>query len=358
MGPSPGLEAELADKADGVEALLAVSRGERVESLHFGCIAVCDATGRLRASCGDPGFVSFLRSTAKPLQALPFVEDGAAEAFGAQAQDLALACASHSGTDRHVEAVAEFQARVGLREADLRCGTHRPLDRQAAEVLRNRGEAPTPNRHNCSGKHTAMLALAKHLGGPLDSYLQPDHPVQKRILRVVAEMTGIPTAEIALGVDGCSAPNFALPLRGTATAYARLADPANMPLERGRAIERIRSAMKDFPSLVAGPGWFDTQLMEALEGRAVAKSGAEGYLGLAIEREGDVALGVALKVVDGDPKSRAKPLIALEVLRQMGLLDESSASALEGEIGSVVTSHRGEVVGKLAPCFELDWAHD
>lgn len=338
--------------------MVAVTRGGRVESLHFGCLAVCDAAGRLRASCGDPGLVSFLRSTAKPLQALPFVESGAAQAFAATDRDLALACASHAGTDAHVAAVAEFQERAGLSESDLRCGTHRPLDRQAAADLRRRDESPTSNRHNCSGKHTAMLALARHLGQPMDSYLQLDHPVQQEILRTVAEMTGVPTEEIALGVDGCSAPNFALPLRGTATAYARLADPAGMSPERRRALERIHTAMTGFPSLVAGPGRFDTQLMEATEGRVLAKGGAEGYLGLAVQREDDVALGVALKVVDGDLKSRAKPRIALEVLRQMNVLDAAVASRLQAEIETQVTSHRGEVVGKLEACFELNFVHD
>ncbi len=358
MEASTALHAEVARKAGGVQPLVAVTRGGRVESLHFGSIAVCDARGRLRASCGDPGLVSFLRSTAKPLQALPFVESGAAEALSARDQDLALACASHAGTDTHVQAVARFQERIGLSEDDLRCGTHTPHDRQAATTLLRRDEAPTPNRHNCSGKHTAMLAVAKHLGQPLDSYLEPDHPVQQRILRAVSEVSGIPMQDIAVGVDGCSAPNFALPLRATATAYARLADPTGLPRERRKALERIHVVMTGFPSLISGPGRLDTQLMEVSAGRVLAKSGAEGYLGLAIRHGQEAALGVALKVIDGDLKARAKPLIALEVLRQLEALDEAAAFRLEAGIEAEVKSYRGEIVGKLEACFELDWTHD
>ncbi len=196
----------------GYAPIYELTRGEIVESRHYGALAVVDVHGQLIAHYADPHALTYLRSSAKPFQALPFVEAGGPGAYQIAGPELALICASHSGTDAHVAAARSLQAKTGVAETDLQCGVHPPFDRTTAENLRARGEAPTPNRHNCSGKHTGMLAYARQQGWSTADYLEFKHPVQKQILRAFAEMTALPETDIALGIDGCSAPNFAVPL--------------------------------------------------------------------------------------------------------------------------------------------------
>ncbi len=340
------------------QPLIEVVRGGRAESLHFGAIAVADVRGHLRAWYGDPQAITFLRSTAKPFQALPLLESGAADGFSIDDRALALICASHSGTLDHVRLVEALQAQVGIEEADLRCGAHPPLDADAARRLREAGEQPRPNHNNCSGKHTGMLALARHLGAPLEGYLSIDHPVQQRILAAMGEMCDAEPSQIAIGIDGCSAPTFALPLVSAATGYARLADPALLPPTRSAACRRIFSAMTRHPDMVGGPGRFDTVLMQAAQGSLLSKGGADGYHGLAIApgvlASGSPALGIALKIADGDLGQRAGARVAIEVLRQLGAIDETALAALEAQWPKAMTNWRGLQVGEIRPCFRLE----
>ncbi len=335
-----------------------VLRKERVESIHSGAIAIADAHGQLYAWHGDPQTVTFLRSTAKPFQALPLVESGAADRFRIGDRALALICASHSGTAEHVRAVEELQARVGVGEADLQCGVHAPLDVESARLLRAAGAQPRPNHNNCSGKHTGMLALARHLGEPLEEYLAIDHPVQQRILAALAEMCDFEARRIGVATDGCSAPTFALPLASVAAGYARLADPGALSPSRASACRRIFAAMTGHPDTVGGPGRFDTALMQVTQGRILSKGGAEGYHGLAIAPgvvgAGSPALGIALKIADGDSGQRAVGRVVVEVLRQLGVITESQRASLEGRWPSSVTNWRGTRVGEIRPCFRLE----
>ncbi len=216
--------------------LLELSRGSLTEATHFGHIAVVDAGGRLAASCGDPEMVAFLRSSAKPFQALPFVEHGGVEHFGFTGTELALACASHEGSIMHVETVEAMQARAGVQEAQLQCGSHLPSDPERFRFFAASGERPGPNYNNCSGKHTAMLAAAKMRGLPLENYLDPGHPVQQDILKAFSDMCGLDPAEVRLGIDGCSAPNFAVPLRNAALGMARLCDPRELSSRARRGL--------------------------------------------------------------------------------------------------------------------------
>jgi L-asparaginase II len=306
----------------GYEPLLEVLRGGRVESIHYGALAVADTQGRLVAWVGDPQVDPFLRSSAKPFQALPLIESGAADALGLTDRQLAVICGSHTGTPEHLEVVESVQRAAGIAEADLQCGTHLPYDGAEARRLRQAGESPRVNHNNCSGKHSGMLALAVHLAAPLPSYLEREHPVQRRILAAVSQMSGVPEDSIGLGVDGCSAPNFALPLRAAATAFARLADPTGMPAAAGEACRRVFQAMAANPKLVSGPGSFDTRLIELGGSRWIAKGGAEGYYGMALQpgaaRPGSPALGVALKIADGDAARRATTPVVLAVLAGLG----------------------------------------
>lgn len=342
----------------GYVPLFALTRGETLESVHFGAIAIVDAQGRLLASVGDPWAVTYLRSTAKPFQALPFVEDGGPDRFGLTDEEIALLCASHSGTDRHVAVVQRIQQKAGVAEPQLLCGSHPPYDAATAEALKARGEQPTPNHHNCSGKHTGMLAQAVLHGWPTADYIDREHPVQQRILRTFAEMCGLPPKAVQVGVDGCSAPNFAAPLYHVAYGYARLMDPRDLPPQRAAAARAIVQAMTRHPFMVGGPGRFDTLLMEATQGRVLAKGGAEGYQGIGLPPgalgPGTPGVGIAFKIADGDErKNRARPAVALEILRQLGVLPEIPAALRPFGPKITVTNWRGLTVGKGYPTFSL-----
>ena len=324
-----------------------LTRGGLVESLHHGALAVADAQGRLVASYGDARAVTFLRSSAKPFQALPLVESGAVERFGFTPREIALACASHKGLDMHAETVAAMQAKVGVSESDLLCGEH-PVE----------GHAPRPNRHNCSGKHTGMLALAALRGLPFADYINPEHGVQQTILQAFAEMCGMGAQAIGVGIDGCSAPNFAVPLLNAATGFARLADPSGLAGPRASALKTIFAAMTAHPEMVHGPGGFDTELMRLRPGFIVSKGGAEGYHGLALAPgalgPASPALGIAMKTADGN--SRATGVMALETLRQLGFLAEADLTTLAGfgfGVRVPQKNWRGLPVGEMRPCFQV-----
>lgn len=347
------------------QPILEVRRGSTVESVHCGAVAVADSAGRLLAWHADPAIVTFLRSSAKPFQALPLLESGAAERFGLDERQLAVICASHTGTDEHVAAVAGIQHACGVSEGDLRCGVHRPYDPPTARRLAETGELPTPNRNNCSGKHTGMLALARHLGAPLEGYLDPAHPVQQRVRAALAALCGLEPSAVAIAIDGCSAPTFAVPLHAAAAAFARLGDPTALPPARAAACRRVFEAMAAHPEMVAGPGRFDSALMRAAAGRIVSKGGAEGYHGLALAPgacgPGSPALGIALKIADGDlgrrtdapPGQRAGSRAVLAVLRALGALDDQAAEALADFEAPLLTNHRGLPVGEMRACLQL-----
>ena len=347
--------------------LFEVTRGNIVESVHYGSIAVVDANGKLISSYGDPKAVAFLRSSAKPFQLLPFVEHGGVENFGFTPHDLAIACASHEGSDLHVRTVEEIQKKVGIDEGNLQCGIHMPSDVDAFRSLIVNGKKPAPNRNNCSGKHSAMLAYAKMRGLPLENYLDLEHPIQQDILASFAEMCLLPVKEIGLGTDGCSAPNFAVPLYNAAFAFARLCDPHELAEVRASACRKITSAMTTYPEMVSGYGEFDCELMKVGAGRVVCKRGAEGYqiIGLLPGALGpdSPGIGIALKVSDGDASrmsldlahnNRVRPAVTLEVLRQLGALSSKQEQALAAfGPGKSIKNHRGIVTGESRPVFEI-----
>jgi L-asparaginase II len=281
---------------------------------------------------------------------------------------VALICGSHDGTDEQVEVVKSIQAKVGVLESDLLCGTHPLSNVLTVEAMRARGELPTPNRHNCSGKHTGMLAAARMRGLPIADYINAEHPVQKTILETLAELSSTPLDQVEVGIDGCSVPNYAVSLYQAALGFARLCDPRNLPVERATACRRITQSMMANPLMVAGPGRFDTRLMEVCSGRIVAKGGAEGYMIMGVMGGGlgadSPGVGIAFKVSDGDlaihkvngeTYHRVRPAVALEILRQMGYISEKELEALATDFGPLkpVTNWRKLVVGEARPAFIL-----
>ncbi|MCC7130038.1 MAG: hypothetical protein B6D39_05615 [Anaerolineae bacterium UTCFX2] len=344
-----------------------LTRGGTVESIHYGAAAVVDAAGNLLASYGNPEAVTFLRSTAKPFQALPFFENDGPQVFGLNTAEQAIICASHSGTDAHLATVLSIQEKAGISEADLLCGMHEPMDRLTAERMREQKESLRPNRHNCSGKHSGMLAYiqlkARQTQVPPSEleYVDPAHPIQQEILQTFSEMCAVPVEQIGLGIDGCSAPNFAIPLRNAALAYARLCDPVGGKVgseRRVKACQKITKAMTSNPEMVGGPGRFDTQLMSVAGGKIVSKGGAEAFQGIGLMPgvlgKDAPAVGIALKIADGDSRDKACAAFALEVLRQLGALSEAELAAL-AEFGpeSALKNWRGLVVGHAYPTFRL-----
>ncbi len=337
--------------------LIEASRGGIVESVHFGAIAIVDKHGQLKASAGDPNLITYLRSSSKPFQLLPLIEQGGVKKFNLSSQEIAIMCASHTGTDQHVAVITQLQDRLSLKESDLLCGTHIPPDRETANAMLLRGEKPSPRRHNCSGKHTGFLSQALLRSLPRADYINPEHPVQQTVLETFAAMCQIAPDDIQLGVDGCSAPVFAIPLVHAAWGFARLADPSELDANRADACRVITTAMTTHPEMVSGPGQFDTRLMEVGQGKLVVKGGAEGYQSIALLpgaiAPDSPALGIVYKVSDGDATNRARPLIGLEILRQLGALTPTQISAVSEFDSRSITNQRELEIGQLQPNFAL-----
>ncbi|MFT3891843.1 MAG: asparaginase [Anaerolineales bacterium] len=349
------------------QPIFETTRGQIVESVHNGSFAVVDSNGKMIASHGDPQTVAFLRSSAKPFQVLPFVERGGVEHFGFTQRELSLSCASHEGSDMHVQAVTELQKKIGIAESNLMCGSHLPGDVDELKRLIVNNLHPHTNHNNCSGKHTAMLAHAKMRGLPLENYLDILHPIQQDILGTLAEMCLIPLSEVQLGVDGCSAPNFALPLYNAALGMARYCDPHDLSEARAIACKKVTAAMSTFPEMMSGYGEFDDVLMKVGEGQIITKRGAEGYqiVGVlpGVLSPDAPGIGIAVKVADGDASRmndelrfspRVRPAAVIEILRQLGVLSSEQMHALAafGPEKSI-RNHRDIVTGKSYPVFKL-----
>ena len=332
--------------------LAEVTRGGAVESVHHGVVVVVDTAGGVVASAGDPAHVAYFRSSAKPFQAVPLVESGAADAFGLTPAELALCCASHSGEPRQQAVAAGILAKVGLGSEALRCGVVLPMDGAEAARIVAGLVPPSPLQCDCSGKHAGMLAVCAHLGLPLEGYLDPDHPLQRSILGIMSEVLRLPADQILPATDGCSLPTFGAPLRAFAAAWAALAAPEHAPVDAGGAhavaLDRLRAAMTAHPENVGGTDRLDTDLMAIAGNRIAAKSGAEGLLCLAVPERG---LGVAIRVLDGS--GRAHPVVLAAVLEQLDLVDAATIAAVMERHPPTLRNHNGRHVGELRAAFRL-----
>jgi L-asparaginase II len=324
--------------------LVALTRGGVNELLYRGAYVVVTNRGETVHAYGNPHLVTFLRSSAKPFQALPLIERGAASRFGLATSEIAVAAASHSGESVHVETVRALLGKADVPETALQCGAHLPLEQESAYALIRRNALPTAIHSNCSGKHAGMLVAAKTAGEPLDTYLDYDHPLQKRILDGLAGLAETPVTEIPVSRDGCGAPIFALPLERLALLFAKLASPVGMAPERANALRTICSAMMAHPYLVAGRGRLDARLMESRPGKVVVKSGAAGVYGVGLP---ELGLGIALKVEDGDGVTRCAT--AIQALRRVAgeHIGHDVLDALWSEFCPVQRNLRGELVGEV-----------
>lgn len=337
--------------------VFALSRGGQPESVHHAAIAVVSASSELLAAYGDPHLSIFVRSTGKPFQALPFVLAGGVEHYAITQQELALICASHSGTDEQLEVLTSLQKKVGIVENQLLCGTHPPFHKPTAQRIVRAGQSPRINHHDCSGKHTGMLAYAKMRSWSLEDYLDVKHPMQQEIISLFADIASLSVEKLAIGIDGCSAPNWSAPLYNTALAYARLMDPSGLPAAQASACAQVRDAMIAHPEMVGGPERFDTDIMPAFSGRLLSKAGAEGFqgMGLASGVLSGGAIGIALKIADGDARGWACSAVSLEVLRQLGALSAQQTKALASYGPKrIVKNFAGLEVGRGEPIFDLE----
>ena len=324
------------------------TRGDLVESVHAVSLAVTDPLGALVASAGDPELVTFWRSAAKPFQALPAVADGAFEAFGLGDDAIALACASHSSEPEQVALARRMLAAISCNEADLACGPHTPLSSAVNERVLREGITMTPAWSNCSGKHSGMLALARHHGWPTTGYERAGHPAQDRILTEVSRWTGLAPESVVLGVDGCTTVCFAMPLRAMATAYARFG------VSEEPAAARVRRAMQSHPGLVGGTGRLCTDLIRETEGRIIAKIGAEGVYSAAWP---ELGLGLTLKVADGDMRSAQVALLGVLARLATEFGADLPLKALAGHAEPALRNTRREATGVLRAAGDLQF-HD
>ncbi|WP_137389985.1 asparaginase [Rhodoligotrophos defluvii] len=318
-----------------------VTRGNAVESRHLVAFAVTDADGKLVLSGGDIDQPDYPRSSVKAFQAIPLLESGAADTFGFDEADIALACSSHNGEPRQIGAVARMLSKAGVSETALECGADWPIYKPAADAMIKAGQVPRPIHNPCSGKHAGMLAYARHNGMPLAGYVRPDHPVQQAVEQALSAFCGVQASQAPRGIDGCSVPTWALPLRATALGFARLATGRGIGSGRAAAAARIIAAARAHPYMIAGTGRFDTDLMTAVP-RVFVKSGAEGFLVASLPHAG---LGIALKCLDGAPCGSTIAMAVL--LRKLPIWTADEEACLANFATRPVLSRKGEMVGEI-----------
>ena len=322
--------------------LVEILRANRVESQHRGAAAVCDADGALVFSLGDIDRPIYPRSAIKAFQALPLVESGAADSFGLSPQEIALACASHSGEPAHVAAAASMLAKAGCSPNVLECGVHWPLSETAGRALAANGQTPSALHNNCSGKHGGFICVSCHAGVSPRGYIQGDHIAQREAKAAIEALTGARLDAQVEGVDGCGIPAFAMPLRAIAHGFARFGAGRRMSAARASACQRIRAAVAAHPEMVAGARQFDTQIMQRLGARCFVKLGAEGVHCAALP---ELGLGLAVKADDG--ASRAARLIIAALIARFGNFAAEEAAWLQSFIAPPLANWVGVPVGAM-----------
>lgn len=331
--------------------LARVMRGGLVESLHRGHLALVTPEGGVLRSLGDPDFPTFLRSAAKPFQALAVVESGAAQKFAFTQAETAIMCGSVSGQDYHVATVLSILDKIGLDESALKCGAHPPSHGPTKKAMDARGEKPRAIHNNCAGKHAAMLALCVYNNWPVEDYPAANHPVQRLIKSTVADFCGLAPEELGVGIDGCGVPVFRAPLSSMALGYARLASPERGGFEPNRvqAVKTLMGAALAHPEMIAGDQRVCTEAMRQAPGRFLAKTGAEASYGVSLIDEG---WGLAFKIEDGSQRALAPVLI--EALRGLGKLGRKELTALAEYRQPEIKNHLKDVVGRIEPAFSLE----
>jgi len=337
--------------------LIEVTRGNITESVHYGSIAIVYGNSTHGFVIGEASRPFFLRSSAKPLQALAFLQKAIAGEMNFSPAEIAIMCASHSGTHQHCEVLINLHEKLGLEEQMLQCGSHMPFDKNTAKEMIISSQQPRPYHNNCSGKHTAMLAFSRLLSVPTENYLDLNHPVQQEIIQTFSEMCQFPADRIVLGVDGCSAPVFAVPLANAARGFANLCQPDQFSASRKKACRAITTSMVTQPEMVAGPDRFDTEFMRVADGKAISKIGAEGFQVIGVFPHANAghntSIGIAIKIADGDKSRRASSVATLTILKHLGVLNQQDLADLNAFNNHAILNWKKKEVGEIRPAREF-----
>lgn len=321
-----------------------VTRGEHVESWHRGMAVVVDGRGKTLFSIGDVEAPIFPRSACKAMQALPLIESGAADAFGLTQRELALACASHSGEQAHVETASAMLFKAGRDVGALECGAHWSLDQKTLINQVRMLDAPTSLHNNCSGKHCGFVCTCVHAGWAHEGYSNYDHPLQAEIRAVMEELTGAKLSPGLCGTDGCSIPTYALPLHSLALGFARMTTGIGLSALRATASRRLMEACMTEPFFVAGTDRACTKVMQIAPGKIFAKTGAEGVFVAALPEQG---LAMAVKCEDGT--TRAAECMIFALLARYFEPNSETRARLEGLASRTIKNWNGIPVGVIRP---------
>lgn len=325
-----------------------VCRGNTVESVHCGSVAVVNSKGKLIYSFGNPYFVTYLRSSAKPFQVIPLITSGGAKEFGLSQKEIAIISGSHNGQKIHTDTVKSILKKIGLAEKNLQCGVHIAHYYTANNIIPPSGKKFTQVNHNCSGKHAGMLGLCVYFGWDIRNYRDPTHPVQKMILKAISEICHYPEKKIGIGIDGCGVPVHAMPLYHMALGFSNLVNYNSEEPKTTRAYELIVDSMKKYPEMVSGEGRLDLSLATASKNNLLAKGGGE-----ALSCSGILSKewGMAVKIADGGQRAIGPAVI--ETLKQMGLLSRKQIGRMNKFSHPVIKNFRGDEVGFVKAEFEL-----
>ena len=328
--------------------LTEVTRGKIVESRHYGHVAVTDSQGKLVAYAGDPETITYMRSAAKPIQALNVFLSGAADRYDLSTKELAILCASHYGEPFHQEVITGFLKKMGLSTKDILTGKPYSIDEAyRTKQMIEHHQLDTYNS-DCSGKHCGFLSVCLTKGYPIENYNQPEHPMQQEVLQILSEVFDTPVDDIPIGVDGCGVPVHGISVRKMAMGYARFANPASLPEKYQDACRKLYSAMNQEPEMLAGTGGFCTEFTKNTDGKFCGKLGAEAVYCIGVK---DRDLGIAVKIEDGNYRALYPAVIS--TLNQMGLLSEQENEALKRFANPPVINTLGAIVGEIRPAFTL-----
>ncbi|HEX9912003.1 MAG TPA: asparaginase, partial [candidate division Zixibacteria bacterium] len=328
--------------------LVKVYRGKTIESVHCGSVAVVDSKGKLIYSFGDPYFVTYLRSSAKPFQTISLITSGAAKEFGLTRKEIAIISGSHNGQKIHTDTVKSVLKKIGLSEKNLQCGVHIPHYYTANNITPPPGKIFTPVHHNCSGKHSGILALCVYFGWDIKSYLDKDHPAQKMIFKAISEICQYPEKKIGIGIDGCGVPVHAMPIYNMAVGFSNLINYKSKDERIFKAYKLIVDSMRKYPEMVSGEGRLDLNLAIASKYNILTKAGGEA---LSCSGILDRGWGMAVKIADGT--QRAIGPAAVETLKQMGLLNEEQIVKIKKFSHPLIKNFRGDQVGYIKAEFKL-----
>jgi len=332
-----------------MEQLAVLTRSGYVESIHYGYICVVDSSGKIIKEIGDSNTKIYFRSSAKPIQAVPVIESGASQHFGFTKKEISIMCSSHSGQIMHQDTVTEMLKKIGEEANVLKCGIMIPYNKEEANRLQSSKEKPSVLHCSCSAKHVGMLTLAKYKNYSIDDYNRIDHPAQHEILNTISYFTDYNEENITVGIDGCGAPIYIIPIYNIALSYARIMNFANDENSKyHKACKTIIESMIEYPEMVAGDEEFCTELMGFTNGKLIGKVGSEAVYCVGIKDKG---IGICVKIIDGN--ERAVYPVVMQILKELNILDKNELNNLQHWSRVELKNNLDEVIGDILPSFQL-----